>query len=72
MSCNKKMVVKIPTDKRCNEMIDVFDKQIQDKFKTKAKYSEEERVLLIEEIKSNPTHFWEVGNKSLIHYKHFL
>ena len=68
MKCTKKMNIKTPTTKRCNEMIDGFDKQIGDRFKTKHKYSKEERELLISTIKENPTHFWEVTNESLIHY----
>ncbi len=74
MSCNKKLNIEIPTTKRCNEMIDRFEKMINDKFKTNAKYSKDERLELINEIKLNPTHLWEVGDKSLMHYelKHLL
>jgi hypothetical protein len=68
MGCSKKMSVKIPTTDRCNKMIDGFDKQISDTFKTKHKYSKKERTLLIKTIKENPTHFWEVGINGLIHY----
>ena len=71
MGCNKKLNVEIPTTERCNEMIDGFEKMISDKFKTKAKYSEKERLSLVNEIKSNQTHFWELGEKSLIHYELF-
>jgi hypothetical protein len=49
-------------------MIDGFDKQISDTFKTKHKYSKKERTLLIKTIKENPTHFWEVGINGLMHY----
>lgn len=69
MGCTKKMSIEIPTDKRCNEMIDSFEKQINDKFNVTAKYSLTERNLLINEIKSNPDHVWVVGEKSLIHYR---
>ena len=67
MGCSKKMSVKIPTTYRCNEMIDGFDRQISDMFKTKHKYSKKERKLLIKTIKENPTHFWWVGINGLTH-----
>lgn len=49
-------------------MIDGFNEQISKKFKTKHKYSKEERKNLIKTIKENPNHFWEVSEDSLIHY----
>lgn len=68
MGCSKKMSVKIPTTKRCNEMIKEFQGWINNKYKTSVKYSKEERLALIKEIKSNPTHCWILGDESLIHF----
>ena len=69
MGCNKKIKTVIPTTERCNEMINEFEEMINRKFNTNAKYSRDERLELINEIKSNPTHFWELGENSLIHYE---
>ncbi len=69
MGCDKKLNIEIPTTERCDEMIDGFEKMISDKFKTKFTYSDEGRGLLINEIKSNPTHCWELGEGALIHYE---
>lgn len=68
MKCTDKEIT-IPTDDRCNEMIDSFDEQISAKFNTKHKFSKKERKLLIQTINENPNDFWIVGEYSLIHYE---
>lgn len=68
MGCSKQISIKIPTIKRCNEMITGFESQINEMFNTSVKYEGEERDLLIKEIQDNPTHFWGVGIDGLIHF----
>lgn len=69
MKCNKKISAKIPTDERCNEMIDIFDKEISEKFEMEHKYSDKERAELIKIIKANPTNFWRVTENGLVRYE---
>jgi hypothetical protein len=69
MGCTKKTITKEVSTERCNEMIKGFENQIQEHLGVKEKYKGNQRKELIQEIKDNPSHIWEVTIDGLIHYE---